>query len=214
MNAAFRAGIVLPAVAMATVIAVVYFDHDRSIASMPVAAAPASAVASPAAADSRLAIQVAALQEEVAALKARQSQVGAPSAAQAPTQTESVEAERALEAERHRSYMEGVAQSFAGERIDFGWAGNTSSRVAAAIDEDTVLRSAAHEIECRERTCRLQIEDDGSGRLSQRLSMMSLRLMDVLPTAAAELVDQGNGRNALVLYMSSQPSVAPPGPAK
>jgi len=199
---------------MAAVIAVIYFANERSTAEMPSAAISPAVVTSHAADDSRLAMQVAALQKEVAALKSRSPQVGAPSSAQAPKQIESVEAQRELEAERHHAYMEGVAQSFAGERIDFGWAGNTSSRVAAAIDEDTVLRSAAHEIECRERTCRLQIEDDGSGRLSQRLTVMSLRLMDVLPTAAAELVDQGNGRNALVLYMSSQPSAAPPGPAK
>jgi hypothetical protein len=106
--------------------------------------------------------------------------------------------------------MTGVAQAFSAEKIDFGWAGYASSRVAATIEDDDVLRAAAHNLECRQQTCRLQIDDDGSGRISQRLTMMSSRLIDILPKAAAELVDQGNGRSALVLYMSRQPSGPPP----
>lgn len=216
--------IALAVVVLAAALAVfVYLDFGRAATSLP-SPAPSAAVASPAAGDSRLAMQIAALQREVEALKSRvgnQTQPGAhPSgvdahgSAPAPMDAKAVDAERAAEAERHRVYMAGVAQAFAAEKIDFSWAGYASSRLAATLEDDEVLRTAAHTLECRQQTCRLQIEDDGSGKVSQRLTMMSMHLMDVLPTAAAELVDQGNGRSALVLYMSSQPSARPPGPPK
>jgi hypothetical protein len=195
--------------------AIVYFGSGRSLTA---AHSPVAPAAVPIRADdnSRLSKQVEALQREVVALKsqvARPSDSGASSSAQPPTEL-TTEAERAVEAERHRVYMVGVAQAFAAEQVDLKWAGYASSRLVTTLQEDDVLRTAAHDFECRQQTCRLQIEDDGSGKLSQRLTMMSLRLMDVFPSATAELVDQGNGRNALVLYMSSQPTASPAGPAK
>jgi len=195
--------------------AIVYFGSGRSL---PAARLPLAPAAVPIRTDdnSQLSLQVEALQREVAALKsvaARPSESSASSAAQPPAEL-TTDAERAVEAERHRVYMVSVAQAFAAERVDLKWAGYASSRLATTLQEDDVLRTAAHDFECRQQTCRLRIEDDGSGKLSQRLTMMSLRLMDVFPAATAELVDQGNGRNALVLYMSSQPTPPAAGPAK
>lgn len=200
--------VVLHLVALAAAgTAIVYFASGRSLTSTRSSVALA-AVPIRTDDNSRLSMQVEALRQELAALKsqaASPSESGPPSAAQPPTEL-TTDAERAVEAERHRVYMVGVAEAFAAEQVDLKWAGFASSRLAATLQEDDVLRTAAHDFECRQQTCRLRIEDDGSGKLSQRLTMMSLRLMDVFPAATAELVDQGNGRNALVLYMSSQPT--------
>jgi hypothetical protein len=116
---------------------------------------------------------------------------------------EDVEGERAAEAERYHAYMAGIAQAFSSERVDSVWAGHASSRVSATLEADEVLRGVAHNVECRQRSCRVEIDDDGSGRLNQRLPFFALGLADVLPTIAAERVDQGNGRSATVLYMSN-----------
>ena len=214
---------VLPLVVLTAGVAGMYLiGSGRSVTSTP---RPVALAAVPIRADdnARLTAQVEALQREVAALKSQAaparsqphpSGAGTSGSVEIPKDLAATKAERAAEAEQHRAYMASVAQSFADEKIDIKWAGYAASRLAATLEDDDVLRAAAHEVECRQQTCRLRIEDDGTGRLSQRLTMMSLHIMDVFPTTAAELVDQGNGRNALVLYMSSQPSAPPPGPAK
>jgi hypothetical protein len=151
-----------------------------------------------------------AIQEQLAAqqrLLAAQKPTAA--AASAPADPEIVDAQRAADAERHRTYMAGVGQAFANERVDPAWAARTAARVGAAFEGDQVLRSTAHTVECRQQTCRVQIEDDGS--LNGRLPRLAIGVADVLPTIAAERVDLGNGRNAMVLYMSSQRPAPPPG---
>jgi hypothetical protein len=113
-----------------------------------------------------------------------------------------VQARRATDREQQQIYMAGVGQAFANERVDPAWSARTSALVGAAFEGDQVLRNVAHTVECRQETCRVQIEDDGS--LNARLPRLALGVADVLPSIAAERVDQGNGRNAMVLYMSSQ----------
>jgi hypothetical protein len=116
----------------------------------------------------------------------------------------SVEEQRAQDAERMHTYMAGVAQSFSEEKVNAGWAASASSRVGTVFEGDEVLKDVARTVECRAQTCRVQIEDDGSGRLSQRMPFIAIGLADVLPTISAERIDRGNGRSAMVLYMSSQ----------
>jgi hypothetical protein len=153
--------------------------------------------------------RLAAIQEQ---LTAQQRQLGAPkstpTAVPGPPDLQAVEAQRAADLERHQTYMAGVGQAFANERVDPAWASRTSALLAAAFEGDPMLRGVAHTVECRQQTCRVQIEDDGS--VNARLPRLAIGVADVLPTLSAERIDQGNGRNAMVLYMSSQ-RPAPPG---
>lgn len=160
-----------------------------------------------------LSAQVEELQRTVGALKAHlatQQGVHAPPQraatsgdAKAP-EIESVEAQRAADAERLHQYMQGVEQAFANEKLDPAWASRAASRVGNTFEGDETLRNIPHTVECRKQTCRLQIEDNDSGRLSARMPFLTLGLADVLPQVSAEHIDQANGRGAMVLYMSSQ----------
>jgi len=179
----------------------------------PVTSAP---VVTPRATDNQsaeLAARIDELQQSVAALRAQlAAQKGARSPAQAssasgdakPSELESVEAQRAADAERLHDYMTGVAQAFANEKIDPAWASRASSRVGNTFQGDETLRTLAHTVECRQRTCRVQIDDDGSGSLNARMPYITLGLADVLPQVSAEHIDQANGRGAMVLYMSRE----------
>jgi len=178
-------------------------------------AAPASQVVSRGSDDrtARLAAQVEQLQQSVLALKAQlAAQQSAHSAPHAPAaggdakipDIENVEAQRTADAERLRTYMQGVSQAFANEKIDAAWSSRASARVASTFEGDEVLRNVARTVECRQQTCRVQIEDDGSGRLNARMPFLTIGLADVLPQVSAEHIDQGNGRGSMVLYMSSQ----------
>ena len=115
-----------------------------------------------------------------------------------------VQATRAADAERHRIYMTEVAQAFSNEKIDSSWAAHATSRIDTALYNDAALRGITHNVECRAQTCRVSIEDDGSGELSSRLPMLLVGLTDVVPIVSAERVDQGNGSSAMILYMSSR----------
>jgi hypothetical protein len=167
-----------------------------------------------------LAARVDELQQSVAALAAQlaaaQKNAESPGRAAAtsgeakPSEPQSVEAQRAADAERLHDYMLGVAQAFASEKVDAAWSSRASARVGHAFEGDEALRTIAHTVECRQQTCRVQIDDDGSGTLNARMPYLTLGLADVLPQVSAEHIDQPNGRGAMVLYMSS-PRSQPPG---
>lgn len=165
----------------------------------------------------RMADQIDALQANVAAVSAQLAvRAGRPvprpgdasKDSKSPSEVDDVQAVRAADAERRRAYMAGVAESFAGERVDGAWAGRASVRVNAALNGDEVLKGSAHSVECRSQTCRVEISDDGTASLSRRLPFVALRLADVLPSVATEPADPASGRGGMVLYMSNQP---PPG---
>jgi hypothetical protein len=197
-------------------VALVYFNVRYAAA---VSAAPPMAVHGPADGNcpqcARLSEQIDDLQRALVAIKSQltsqQSQSGArqgvPGDTSKPPESHSVlkdvQAERAAEAEQHHVYMAGIAQAFGSEKVDSVWAGNASSRVNATFEADEALRSVTHNVACRQQTCRVEIDDDGSGKLNHTLPLIALGLADVLPSIAAERVDQGNGHSTMVLYMSS-----------
>lgn len=154
--------------------------------------------------------ELATMKSHVAGEQSRLASAASPAPAE-PASFQEMQEQRAADLESHRVYMSDVAQSFAAETIDQRWAAQASQRVNAALYDHEALRAAARDIECRTQTCRVTIDDDGSGTLSRRLPSLALSLIDVLPTISAERVDQGNGRSALILYMSAQRE-APPQP--
>lgn len=197
---------------------VVFVSHDRSKDMHPrdksssVTAAEQSRV-------SELSARVEALEHELTAIRmgsghnsgaVPRTSASPPSPAPARDASSEAEMVRAADAEQRRVYMEGVAQAFGNEKVDASWSSHMSSRVNGALEGDESLRAVAHTVECRDRTCRVELADDGSGSLSRRLPMIALGVADVLPNIAAERVDRGDGRSAMVLYMSTQAVASAP----
>ena len=163
--------------------------------------------------------QVKELQGRLSSVRSQMAELSAGAAHAVPTRDEkpaeplTVEEQRAQDRERLKTYMAGVEQSFSNEKVDAAWAAGTSSRVATTFDGDEVLKGVARTVECRSQTCRVQIEDDGSNRLARRMPFVAIGLADVLPTISAQHIEQGNGRSAMVLYLSSQ-ATSPPASAR
>jgi hypothetical protein len=118
---------------------------------------------------------------------------------------------RAADAERRRVYMMGIAQAFANEEIDGPWASSAALRINFALDGDEGLKGIAHKVECRHQTCRVEISDDGSQKLSNRLQLVSHGLADLFRSVRVERVDRADGGSAVVLYMSAQRPEQPAG---
>jgi hypothetical protein len=165
----------------------------------------------------QLAQQIRELQRELQAVRSQSAQQGRPAsepapsgdAPQSPSQASDLETARAVAAEQFQGHLDRVAQAFADEKVDRTWANYASSRVSAALNGHVALRSVAHDLQCRSQTCRVEVEDDGTGTVSNHISALVLELADVLPTVVAQQIDRGDGRYAMVLYMSSQSSSGP-----
>lgn len=193
-----------------------YLESARAPTSMSTSAAPGAAVSQRDV--EQLTAELQSLRHEVGSLKSQLAQANASRSGQAPINTlqapephaavtaEDIAATRAAEAERHREYVAGVAQSFAAEKVDPHWAGNTAALVENVLAGDPTLRTLAHRLECRERTCRLEITNADTAQLRERLPLVTLGVAGSLPTMTAEQVRQPDGRTTTVLYMSSQPT--------
>ena len=127
------------------------------------------------------------------------TQVPDPSPAQDPR----INPEARAEQERqYHEYMAGVEGAFRNEVRDLQWSSATSSVVRAAITGDDDLRTLARDMECRSHTCRVEIVDDGSGKLDKVLPAFTQQVGQDLPSLAADHVEDAGGGKIIVLYMS------------
>lgn len=154
--------------------------------------------------------ELAAIRQTVARLEAKVWADLPPAAAAEPTRAAPEEHDRdprkdpeAREQQRrqHHEYMAGVDAAFRKEPVDPGWSSATSLVVRDAIAADADLRTLARGMECRSRTCRVELADDGSGKLSEIVPMFTSQIGRDLPSMVAERIDDG-GTATMVLYLS------------
>jgi hypothetical protein len=112
--------------------------------------------------------------------------------------------EARAEAERKRKeYVAGIDAGFRKEARDPQWAAATTSTVQSALAADDGLRASVRGVECRSQTCRIEIADDGSGKLGKALPMFVHTVGQALPTTTGDRVpDASGGGSTMVLYMS------------
>lgn len=109
---------------------------------------------------------------------------------------------RAEQEREYRAYMAGVDAAFRAEPTDPPWSSATSLIVRTALSGDGDLRRLARNVECHSRTCRVEIADDGPGKLGVLLPMFTQQVGDQLPSAVADRIVNPAGGATIVLYMS------------
>jgi hypothetical protein len=176
-------------------------------AAQPAHAAPLASTAPAALADElpQLRQQIEVLRREVASLRAQVARIpGAVRVAEPEVAHPQVDAQSRAEAEREdRLRLAAAEQAFRSEQRDPRWSQGATATVRAALGElDDTLRNQVRSVECRAQSCRVEIGADSSGQLMQDLPLMLSRLGSTLPHATAAQVDQGDGRQATVLYLS------------
>jgi hypothetical protein len=205
------------AVALVVLAGAIYFSADFNSSSRPATTPGASAAAagSDRAQLMQLTAQMGELQRSLLALQAQMAardkaaapRTGPAGDAKAPgsgVDPSEVAATRAADDERLRDYVAGITQAFNSEPIDAAWANQTSARVSAAFEANAALRNVSHKVECRRQTCRVQIDGVDPYELSKQVPAMMIGLVDVLPSMAVDPAESDNGRNAMVMYLSSQ----------
>lgn len=71
-----------------------------------------------------------------------------------------------------------------------------------ALAGDEAMQAAVHNVECRSRSCRLEIADDGAGTLAKSIPSLAFRLAETLPEMMSGQVEDGNGGSTTILYLS------------
>ena len=188
-------------------------DAGASAAASPptVAARAAGGDALSASAATGTADNLTALRQEVALLRAEVRDVrdqvsrmpGAlQAAAAAPDpRTDPVARQEALQAERLR--ISSSESTFQGERRDARWAQDTTAAIQSSLTQaDDAVRAQVRSIDCRSQSCRVEIGSAAGPALAQQLPMVIAQLGANLPHVTAGQVDQGDGSQATVLYLS------------
>jgi hypothetical protein len=117
---------------------------------------------------------------------------------------------RAEAEHRRRQYMAGLDAAFRNEMMDPRWSPVTLAMVQTAISGDDNLKLLAPAVECRSHTCRMEIVDDGTGKLGQIIPQFAQRLGQDLPSIVANHVEESGGRATTILYMSRPETVMTP----
>jgi hypothetical protein len=188
-------------------------ESNRDVSALPVRPSQSTVTAEGGTAAS--VDDIRALREEVASLRAGISLLRR----QIPKQAESVSTSadsqpgaevrsdalaRAEAARERQTRMEAVDAGFRQQAIDPTWSANTSTTIRNALNSEDVGGIQADNIDCRSESCRVELRDDGSGRLSKSLPMLAQQLAGTMPDITANNITQANGDSTLVLYLSRQ----------
>ena len=175
-------------------------------------AASAGRGSTAAAGDAATLEQLRLLRQEVAALKSLAESRGraevardAPSVnalpAKDPTQEFRLDLSgQAEEAQRFEAHVAGIAANFGREMRDQRWSSETSSLFESALAAEELKDMRVKNLECRARTCRLEIEDDG--KFARLMPLLAVELGGTLPNVIAQRVERPGGRATMILYMS------------
>ncbi|WP_280152060.1 hypothetical protein [Piscinibacter sp. XHJ-5] len=149
--------------------------------------------------------QLHRLRSEVADLRQRMDRIASMAKESDPTpadprgyanavaQAEQVDAQRLAASE----------SAFRGEPADVAWGQRAMAAVRDAFAQgNEAMVSQIGSIECRSRSCRVELGPEATEALAHELPMILGHLSSLLPHAAAGQVDQGNGRQSTLLYLS------------
>jgi len=98
--------------------------------------------------------------------------------------------------------MPGIDGTFKSEHIDIAWSSNSTASVRAAFNQATdPLVRRVRNVECRSKSCRVEIDPAAAESLQSELPAILALLAPTMPNVAASLVEAEDGQQAAV-YLS------------
>ncbi len=146
--------------------------------------------------------QLRALREQVTERKAPEAP--APVEAQEPPDEASIQEQREESARRWKEHMADVSAAFESEPLDRRFASAAQAALATAIEKNPVVQAAVGNVDCRSRTCRVEVSDDRSGKLDKQLPLFVQSVGGTLPYMQAERVGDRRGPSKMVLYLTNE----------
>jgi hypothetical protein len=111
-------------------------------------------------------------------------------------------------ARRWKEHMAEVAMGFEQEAPDRNFAATSQAAVARALQSNPAIQASAGKLDCRSRTCRIEIRDDGRDQLGKQLPLFLQAVGGTLPRAEADHVVGENGQKTMLLYLTTEEPAA------
>jgi hypothetical protein len=96
----------------------------------------------------------------------------------------------------------GIDSMFREEPIDAGWSAQAASAVRAAFASDATLAAYVQQVECRARSCRVEVAPEGTDFVEASLSTIAMSLSGVLSHAATVPLADAEGRPLMLVFFS------------
>jgi hypothetical protein len=109
---------------------------------------------------------------------------------------------RAQSALARKELLAAVAASFSREARDQRWSNDVTESVRVILGGDEFAGVSLQHIDCRTRTCRIELQDGDSGHLPMTLPMLAVQMAGSLPNMLVDYVDQPDGKKTAILYLS------------
>jgi hypothetical protein len=104
--------------------------------------------------------------------------------------------------QRAKEHIAAVAASFGREIRDQRWSTDMGEALRNTLATEELASANVQAIDCRTKTCRVELQDDGTGRMQALVPMLAVQMAESLPNLTAEQVPGPNGTMATVLYLS------------
>lgn len=101
---------------------------------------------------------------------------------------------------RTEAHIAQIAQSFQAEVADRRWSSKVEAEIGAALKDDHVKLNAKS-VECRAKTCRLELEGNEPAAQAKGLPVVANRMGATLPTVMGHEESDGRGGTNMVLYL-------------
>jgi hypothetical protein len=156
------------------------------------------------------------LRAEVSVLRAEVSTLRQQWRAQGPRQAAATDEEEATsynlptdpvvqaeENRRRQEHMAALEAAFRQEPVDHRWSSQTELAVQEALVSNEAAQTMVRNVECRSRTCRLEVIDDGGDIPAvDFMSTFAMQVGPILPSIAVNHVEDANGVKTMILYLS------------
>lgn len=109
----------------------------------------------------------------------------------------------------HQARLDALESSFRNEREDPRWSSATLSMLQSTVNNDEGLRASTRHIECRSKTCRVEISDRAPEKVSESIGALMKQAEQTLPSISASQVDEGDGTLTTVLFLSRESTSRP-----
>jgi hypothetical protein len=122
---------------------------------------------------------------------------------EAPPHNPRIDPAAQAEAQRRRQEQMAVLEAaFRQESADYQWSSQTAMVVQEALTSNETAQTVVRNVECRSRTCRVEVVNDGPGIPADFMPMFAMQVASVLPSITANHVEDANGVKTTILYLS------------
>jgi hypothetical protein len=158
---------------------------------------------------------VAALRGDVAMLRAEIAEARGQASQAASVRTGEPTAEPHAPAVRSRASLaeyeaarraeiQQVETDFENQPRDSRWATTATTAIQEGLRTDDALSSAHTKVDCRSRSCRVELVEDAPGKLSESLRPLLSRLGGTFPASTLDYENEAGGQRKIVVYLDSQ----------